>query len=544
MAEKTPEEIGSEVENMVHVGGLHEHSAMIKRGAFLHYYPDSIKEAVGGTEYSAHERESVTGEVHNRWKQPAMLYFLVTIGAMAAVAQGMDETVVNGAQLYFQREFGITHNQNIQGLVNSAPYLAAGLIGSFLSIPLNSFSGRRGTIFICMLITTGASFWEAFSPSWQQLLGARLLLGLGIGAASATVPVYTAECVPTPIRGGLTMFWQTFTAFGIMIGYIIDVAFVHIPNNWRMMMGSTFVVPLFVAALIYLVPESPRWLIKKKKYTQAYAALKLLRNSELLAARDLFSVEASLIAERKLVEGRNPAKEIFTVPRNRRATVAAWTVMFMQQFCGVNVIMYYSSQIFVNAGVSDTTAIYASLGAGVLNFIFAFPAIYLIDKAGRRPLLLWTFPAMSLCLLFTGFSFYAQSDNTRLVLVALGIYLFMIAYSPGEGPVPFVYAGEAFPLYVRSFGMSSATSVTWIFSFILGFTFPNLLKAFTPQGAFGFYAAWCALGWLLIFLLVPETKGLTLEQLDDVFNLPTTTHIKRAIAGIVGREIVSEKPEP
>jgi len=543
MSGKSPEEIDAAVNAVVSLGGLHEHSAMIKRGALLHYYPDSIK-ASSGAEYSSDEREAVTGEVQNRWKQPFMLYFLVTIGAMAAVAQGMDETVVNGAQLYFQREFGITNNQNIQGLVNSAPYLAAGLIGSFLSIPLNSIGGRRGTICICMIITTGASFWEAFSPSWQQLLGARLLLGIGIGAASATVPVYTAECVPTPIRGGLTMFWQTFTAFGIMIGYIIDVAFVHIPNNWRMMMGSTFVVPLFVAALVFLVPESPRWLIKKKKYAQAYAALKSLRNTELLAARDLFSVEASLIEERKLVEGRNPAKELFTIPRNRRATVAAWTVMFMQQFCGVNVIMYYSSQIFVNAGVSDTTAIYASLGAGILNFLFAFPAIYLIDKAGRRPLLLWTFPAMSLCLFFTGFSFYAENETTRLVLVALGIYLFMIAYSPGEGPVPFVYAGEAFPLYVRGFGMSSATSVTWIFSFILGFTFPSLLSAFTPQGAFGFYAAWCAVGWLLIFLLVPETKGLTLEQLDEVFNLPTTTHIKRAIGGVLGRDIVSEKPEP
>lgn len=192
------------------------------------------------------------------------------------------------------------------------------------------------------------------------------------------------------------------------------------PLNWRLMMGSTFVVPLIVALLIFFAPESPRWLAHRKRYKEvyyhvimypiieltllllfwkAYKALKALRNTEIQAARDLIEIQVSLVEESKTQSGRNLFKELFTVPRNRRATVASWTVMFMQQFCGVNIIMYYSSQIFVSGGISEEKAIYASLGAGVVNFLFALPSIVLIDKAGRRPLLLWTFPLMS-CMLF------------------------------------------------------------------------------------------------------------------------------------------------
>lgn len=532
--------IFKEVDAMTQAGGLQEHAQVLKRGAHIHHYPSIIHDSNSDL-LSAEEKESLLNETAKRWAQPFMLYFLVAIGALAAVAQGMDETVVNGAQLYFHKDFGIENDVYIQGLLNSCPYLAAALVGCWIAIPMNKGLGRRGTIFMAMLITISASLYEAFSPSWYHLLGARLILGVGIGAASATVPVFTAECVPTPIRGGLVMFWQTFTAFGIMIGYIVDVAFVHIryPLNWRLMMGSTFVVPLIVAVLIFFVPESPRWLVHKKKYKQAFQALKSLRNTELQAARDLIEIQSSLAEEVKIQQGHNLFFELFSVPRNRRATVASWTVMFMQQFCGVNIIMYYSSQIFVSAGVSETNAIYASLGAGVLNFMFAIPSIFLIDKAGRRPLLLWTFPFMSAFLLFVGFSFHADSDNLRLILIATGIYLFIIAFSPGEGPVPFTYAGEAFPNYIRDVGMSSATAVTWMFSFILGFSFPNMLESLTPTGAFGFYSGWCAIGWVLIFCLVPETKGLTLEQLDEVFSIPTRTHIRHYLTHWGGQSTIT-----
>lgn len=176
-------------------------------------------------------------------------------------------------------------------------------------------------------------------------------------------------------------------------------------------------------------------------------------------------------------------------------------------------IAYYSTQIFVDAGFPITDALLVSMGTGIVNWLFAIPAIYTIDTFGRRNLLLTTFPIMSLCLLFTGFSFYAPdtaaegSYNTlRVGLIAAGIYLFMAVYSPGEGPVPFTYSAEAFPLYIRDTGMSFATATCWGFNFIISFTWPALLDAFGPTGAFGWYAAWNAAATVYCYFLLPETK--------------------------------------
>jgi MFS family permease len=160
--------------------------------------------------------------------------------------------------------------------------------------------------------------------------------------------------------------------------------------------------------------------------------------------------------------------------------------------------------------------------------VFAIPAIYTIDTFGRRNLLLTTFPLMSLFLLFTGFSFWIpaseSSSTSRVSCIALGIYLFGIVYSPGEGPVPFTYSAEAYPLYVRTIGMSLATATTWFFNGVLGVTWPSLQRGLKPQGAFGFYAAWNVVGWWGVLLFLPETKGKTLEELDQVFSVPTRVH--------------------
>lgn len=246
--------------------------------------------------------------------------------------------------------------------------------------------------------------------------------------------------------------------------------------------------------------------------------------------------------------GQSKIRELWTVPRNRRAMVASEIVMFMQQFCGVNVIAYYSSSIFKDSGFNNQSALAASLGFGIINFLFALPAVYTIDTFGRRNLLLTTFPLMSIFLLFTGFSFYIPEGTTaRVACIALGIYLFGVVYSPGEGPVPFTYSAEAYPLYVRTIGMSLATATTWFFNFILSITWPSLLTAFKPQGAFGWYAAWNIVGWILVLLFLPETKGKTLEELDQVFSVPTRTHAAygiRQVGYFFNRYILWRKVKP
>jgi hypothetical protein len=200
----------------------------------------------------------------------------------------------------------------------------------------------------------------------------------------------------------------------------------------------------------------------------------------------------------------------------------------MQQFCGVNVIAYYSTTIFIEAGFSRSNALLVSMGNGIINFLFAIPAVYTIDTFGRRNLLLVTFPIMALWLFFTGSSFLITPDQpdspARLACITVGLYMFMVTYSPGEGPVPFTYSAEAFPLHFRDIGMSSATAITWGFNFIISFSWPMIAEAFTNLGGFYFYACWNLVGWVFAYFMLPETKGLTLEELDAVFSVTNRAH--------------------
>ncbi|KAI0666654.1 hypothetical protein C8Q78DRAFT_1197679 [Trametes maxima] len=516
--------------------GLGHLEQEFRKGALVAQDPTAFESL---TQLDEEDKSVLRRELTHRWAQPAQLYYLVVLCSLSAAVQGMDESVINGANLFFPQQLGIpqtgddaSKNQWLLGLVNGAPYLCCGIIGCWLSAPMNKYLGRRGTIFISAFVSFITCIWQGLTNTWWHLFIARFVLGFGIGPKSSTVPVYAAECAPPAIRGALVMMWQMWTAFGIMIGTVMSLAFFNVHDthnvhglNWRLMLGSAGVPALIIMSQVYLCPESPRWLIGKGRYDKAFESLMRLRKSPLQAARDLYYIHVLLEAEKEIQGDRNLFVELFTVPRNRRATLASTIVMFMQQFCGINVIAYYSSNIFSQANFNDTQALIASWGFGMINWVFAFPAVWTIDTFGRRNLLLVTFPLMAVFLLLTGFSFYIPEEgHARIAVVALGIYLFAMAYSPGEGPVPFTYSAEAFPLYVRDVGMSWATSVLWFFNFVVAFTFPRLLGAFRPQGAFGWYAGWNVVGFVLVLLFLPETKALSLEELDQVFSVPTHIH--------------------
>ncbi|KAK1146773.1 hypothetical protein N8T08_002534 [Aspergillus melleus] len=529
LAGLTQEELFRDVEEFSREKNLEHIVEDLKKGALVAQDP-KIFEQLDGLEES--DKELLRREKTHRWHQPWMMYFMTILCAGSAIVQGMDQTAVNGAQEFYFDEFNVT-NRWQQGLLNGAPYLCSAVIGCWTTAPLNRWFGRRGCIFISCFISFAASFWMAAAHTWWNLLLGRFLLGFAVGAKSTTTPVYGAECAPSNIRGALVMMWQMWTAFGIMLGYIASVAFMDVHSdslvglNWRLMLGSTAIPPMVVCAQVYFCPESPRWYMMRNRYQDAFNALCQLRPSSFQAARDLYYIHSALKVEEKMREGKQLWREMFTVPRNRRAAQSSFFVMFMQQFCGVNAIMYYSSSMFRDAGLSRRVALVTSLGCGITNWIFALPAVYTIDTFGRRNLLLTTFPLMSLFLLFTGFSFYIpeSSQTARTACVATGIYLYMIVYSPGEGPVPFTYSAEAFPLYIRDVGMSFATATTWGFNFIVSLTWLPLRDAFTPQGAFGWYAAWNFFGWVFCYFCLPETKALSLEELDQVFSIPTRRHI-------------------
>jgi len=465
-----------------------------------------------------------------------MMYYMTILCAGSAIVQGMDQSAVNGAQAFYFPYFGVTEDQVwLRGLINGAPYLCSCLIGCWTTKPLNYYLGRRGCIFFSCFVSIASSIWMSAVNNWWHLLIARFALGLAVGAKSSTTPVYAAECAPPEIRGALAMQWQMWTAFGIMLGYVAGVVFegVKIPasddnSQWRIILASTAIPPIFVCAQVYLVPESPRWYMSKNRYQKAFESLQRFRWSRLQAARDLYYIHKQISVEYEMRKGKNLFKEFFMVPRNRRAAQSSFFVMFMQQFCGVNAIAYYSVVIFQDSGFDRSQALLVAMGTGIVNWLFAIPAFYTIDTFGRRNLLLVTFPLMGIMLLIAGFSFLIPESNPtgRLAGVATGIYLFMVVYSPGEGPVPFTYSAEAFPLYIREYGMAFATATTWGFNFIISLTWPPLVDAFTTPGAFAYYAAFNFAGFVVCYFCLPETKERTLEELDGVFGVRTRDHAR------------------
>lgn len=508
---------------------------LLRKGALVAQDPANY-ESVSGLE--PYEIEALRNETLHKWRQPKALYLTVILCSIGAAVQGWDQTGSNGANLSFPDEFGIPttpgpnqdRNNWLVGLVNSAPYLGSALCGCWLSDPLNFYFGRRGTIFFAAIFCIIPVLGSAFTQTWPQLFICRILLGFGMGAKASTVPIYAAENTPASIRGGLVMSWQLWTAFGIFLGFCANLILFQVGKiAWRLQLASAFLPAIPLVVGVYFCPESPRWYMKKGRYRDAYRSLCRLRNTELQAARDLYYINAILKEEAAVIGQTNYVQrfiELFTIPRVRRATLASFTVMIAQQMCGINIIAFYSSSVFTDAGSSNKTALLASFGFGLVNFVFAFPAIRTIDTYGRRTLLLFTFPHMAWTLLAAGFAFYIpSSSNAHLGVIALFVFLFAAFYSPGEGPVPFAYSAEVFPLSHREVGMSWAVATNLFWASVLTVSFPRLLAAFTPQGAFGFYAGLNIVAFVMIFLWVPETKQRTLEELDYIFAIPTRTHM-------------------
>ncbi|KAM0242137.1 hypothetical protein ACHAP5_007374 [Fusarium lateritium] len=513
--------------------GMSEHAELFGRAALVARDSERfnmVKELTEG------ERQALEYERDHKWHGPKMLWYSISLCAIGAATQGWDQTGSNGANLSFPEEFGLYESRSVRdqwivGLVNSIIFLTAGLIGAFIVDPLNHYLGRRGEIFVTACCLTATPIASGFTHSWQTLFAVRFIMGIGIGAKNATVPIYSAEMAPARIRGALVMFWQLWVVIGIFLGFCANVIVKDTGKiAWRLQLGSAF-IPSFILGLgIFFCPESPRWLMKHGKHAKGFRSMQRLRAHDIIAARDFYYSWIIYEEELAVASGSGYFQRLwdcFAVPRIRRANYGASTVMIAQQMCGINIISFYSSSIFVRAGYTDVEALYASLGYGAIQVIATIPTLFMIDTKGRRTLCLITFPFMCVFLLAAGLSLlnHSGSRGAQIGPVVLFIYLFTIAYSLGEGPVAFQYSAEVFPTIQREQGMAWAVCINNTFAGILGLTFPRMSNAMTPTGAFGFYAGLNLIAWSMIFMFVRETKQLTLEELDQVFSVPTSQFI-------------------
>lgn len=310
---------------------LGEHVALFKKAALVAQSPNDFETM---PELDEDDRYHIRRETTHRWSISKQLWMLVFVVSLGSAVQGWDNTGANGANLSFPQEFGIADQGWLIGFINSAPTIS-GLMSAWLSDPLNNWFGRRWVIFITGLFTVFPVLAQAFTRNWWELAICRLLIGVGIGCKITTIPIMTAESVPPAIRGGLVMSFQLFVAFGIFIGFCSNMIFYNIGRiAWRVQLAAAFVPAVPLLILVWFIPESPRWLLKKRRYAKSFRSFCRLRNSKIQAARDLYYAHAQIEIERHSFQGSTyvqRVKDLFVVPRLRTATLASFIVMLAQQ---------------------------------------------------------------------------------------------------------------------------------------------------------------------------------------------------------------------
>ncbi|KAJ5154023.1 Major facilitator superfamily domain general substrate transporter, partial [Penicillium coprophilum] len=478
---------------------------------------------------------------------------LVTImaTACAAITQGWQQSTINGSSLLgWEADLHLDPNNGrdlfVIGSINAAPWLSGSLIGTWLSDPLQEKFGRRSALFVAAVFCVALVIGTAHCNSWESLLVCRILLGVGIGSKASIAPIFAAEAAPDRHRGQVLMLWQLFDAFGIFLGFLCVFL---VKGSWRVLLATAIIPAIVLLFLVFICPESPRFLIQRNRYVDAYRSLLELRGTPIQAARDLYYIHAQLQAEavtiwnphegdswwseperlyayQKWIKRGNFFKRmayLATNSRTRRACTVALIVMASQQLCGINVLAFYSSSLLKPDPKHQMTLFteavqvkWYNFGFGLANFLFTLPAYRFIDSRGRRPLLLISLIGMFSSLIAVSGFFKIENPHTRAILVAVfSSVFFVFFYSIGAGPIPFTLSAEVFPLCVREVGMSFSVMINFLGLGILVLIVPQWTKGFKgPANLLFFFSAMNVLVLILVFFLVGLRFFCTVRHAD------------------------------
>ncbi|GAB0135445.1 hypothetical protein EsDP_00003782 [Epichloe bromicola] len=424
-----------------------------------------------------------------------------------------------------------------KSLITSSTSLFALLISPFSSAIADRLGRKRVILYADILFIVGAVIQAACS-SVPLMIAGRCVIGAAVGAASFVVPLYIAELSPASHRGRLVTANVLFITLGQVVAYVVGWAFSTYgaqDAGWRWMVGIGAMPAGLQAAVIAFMPESPRWLVKMGRSSQAKSIIRRV-NGGVTATQDastmIREIEMEVREEEEARHLRNQQsskwkwldgwRDLVGEGRNRRALAIACLLQGLQQLCGFNSLMYFSATIFMVIGFNSPTL--TSLTVAVTNFLFTLVALGLVDKIGRRRVLLYSIPFMILGLLFTAFGFSSLSindtqldtplqhgDKEAAYIILISIMMYVASYAIGLGNVPWMQS-ELFPLSVRSLGSGIATATNWSANLVIGLTFLPLMDTLSPPWTFILYAFICGIGYGLVWKIYPETAGLSLEE--------------------------------
>jgi len=427
------------------------------------------------------------------------------LAALAGLMFGLDIGVISGATHFIQIEFKVSDHV-IEWIVSSMMFGAA--VGAALAGWLSVSLGRRRSLILGAVLFVVGSLLCGAAWSPQSLIVARVLLGLAIGISAFTAPLYLAEVAPENTRGAMISLYQLMITIGILVAFLSDTAFSY-SGNWRWMLGIIAIPGALFLLSLFMLPESPRWLIMSNRKHEALAVLRRLRNSAQVVEREAADIEEQL---------RTPQHgwRLFLENRNFRRSVGLGVMLqLVQQFTGMNVVMYYAPRIFEGMGYDTVSQMWFTAAVGLTNVLATFIAIALVDRWGRKPILYVGFSVMAIGLGAVGSMMHLgiASHGEQMFSVAM-LLLFIVGFAMSAGPLIWVLCSEIQPLKGRDFGIGCSTVTNWVANMIVGATFLTLLNGIGNAATFWLYAALNVTFLVFTWLLVPETKGVTLEQVE------------------------------
>ena len=449
-------------------------------------------------------RIATLAEAHLRG--PRFVFIAALFAALGGLLFGYDTGVISGALIFIKREFGLT--TAAEEIVVSGVLLGA-TIGAIIGGKAADFFGRRRVLLVTAAIFGIGALTSAIAPSPAILIVSRVVLGLAIGLASTNVPVYLSEVAPAHARGWVVSLFQLAVTIGIVIAYLTDYAFAGM-EGWRWMLGLAVVPALVFGAGMFFLPETPRWLIRGGQHEVAHRVL--------IRIRELADVDVEIEEiKASLAQQTESGRWVDLLSQQvRPALIVGLGLAIFQQITGINTVIYYAPKILQAAGFNSASgAILATAGVGVVNVGMTIIAMFLVDRAGRRPLLLVGIAGMIVTLGMLGLSFRISNQSVQLAWIAVICLMgYVASFAISLGPIFWLMIAEIYPLKIRGLAEGMAATFNWGSNLLVSLTFLTLVEKLGASSTFLLYAFASVASWLFAYYLVPETKGRTLEEIE------------------------------
>ena len=435
------------------------------------------------------------------------LYVVAIVASLGGLLSGYDTGVISGALLFINETWILP--DTLQGFLVSSVLIGA-VIGAATNGVLADIFGRKKIIMATAVIFILGSVMCAFAPNVYVLIISRIFVGFAVGIVNFVVPLYLSEISPKNLRGTLVSLYQWAITSGILFSYFINAAFAQAVYNWRWMLFAGVLPGLILFVGMYLMSDTPRWLVSKNREDEAKVIFQKIE-PDIDTEKEIQDIKATLKTEGQDKKFR--FKKWMIMP-----FVVGVGIMFAQICTGINTIIYYAPTIFKTAGFdSNLTAIYATTGIGVVNFVMTIVAVFFTDRLGRKPLLYFGLTGVMVSLFALGTSFaFANILGSSLKWVAVGsLVTYIICFAMSLGPIGWILVSEVFPLKIRGVAMSICTVSNFAFNFFVVGSFPILLHRIGGAWTFWMFGAVSLLCIIFVYFFVPETKGISLEQIES-----------------------------